>query len=100
MGIDHEYIQKHTPEDNGDIESFNNSLKTAYIWLNEIERFEDAKNLMEYVFNDYTTIRPYSSIKYLPHEEFERMWNESSEFKEGFQERRRVKHEREIRRRE
>ena len=31
LGIRSEYIQKHTPEDNGDIESFHNSLKTDYI---------------------------------------------------------------------
>ena len=30
-----EYIQKHTPEDNGNIESFHNSIKTDYIWPNE-----------------------------------------------------------------
>ncbi|MEM0134008.1 MAG: integrase core domain-containing protein [Thermoplasmatales archaeon] len=82
MGIDLEYIQKHTPEDNGDIESFHNSLKTDYIWPNEIERFEDAKNLIKYAFIDYNTMRPHSSIEHLPPEEFERMWNESSEFKE------------------
>ncbi len=39
MGIDHDYIQKHTPEDNGDIESFHNSLKTDYIWVNDIDTF-------------------------------------------------------------
>ena len=31
LGIRLEYIQKHTPEDNGDIESFHNSIKTDYI---------------------------------------------------------------------
>ena len=31
MGIKHEYIEKETPEDNGDIESFHNSIKTDYI---------------------------------------------------------------------
>ena len=31
LGIKSEYIQKHTPEDNGDIESFHNFLKTDYI---------------------------------------------------------------------
>ncbi len=35
--IQSEYIQKHTPEDNGDIESFDNSLKTDYIRVNGIE---------------------------------------------------------------
>jgi transposase InsO family protein len=35
-GIRLEYIQKHTPEDNGDIESFHNSLKTDYIWVTDL----------------------------------------------------------------
>ena len=30
LGIKSEYIQKHTPEDNGDIESFHNSLKIVH----------------------------------------------------------------------
>ena len=38
LGIKLEYIQKHTPEDNGDIESFHNSIKTYYIWPNEFRR--------------------------------------------------------------
>ena len=31
MNIEHEYIEKETPEENGDIESFHNSIKTDYI---------------------------------------------------------------------
>ena len=53
LGIKLQYIQKHTPEDNGGIESFHNSLKTDYIWVSDIETFEDAKKLMEYAFTDY-----------------------------------------------
>ena len=100
MGIDQEYIQKHTPEDNGDIESFHSSLKTDYIWTNDIETFEGAGALMEYAFLDYNTVRPHSSIEYLPPEEFERMWNESDQFREDFLEKRKMNHERKIRRRE
>ena len=43
LGIKSEYIQKHSPEDNGDIESFHNSLKTDYIWVTDLETFEDAR---------------------------------------------------------
>ena len=35
LGINLECIQKRTPEDNGDIESFHNSNKIDYIWPNE-----------------------------------------------------------------
>ena len=81
LGIKSEYIQKHTPEDNGDIESFHNSLKTDYIWVSDIETFEDAKKLMEYAFNHYNTVRPHSSIKYLSPDEFERRWNVDENFR-------------------
>ena len=74
LGIISEYIQKHTPEDNGDIESFHNSLKTDYIWVNDIETFQDAQNLMEEAFVDYNTVRPHSSILFLAPDEFERRW--------------------------
>ncbi len=80
LGLRSEYIQKYTPEDNGDIESFHNSLKTDYIWITDIDTFEDAKNLIEYAFKDYNTIRPHSSISFLPPDEFEKRWNESDEF--------------------
>lgn len=81
LGLRSEYIQKHTPEDNGDIESFHNSLKTDYIWITEIDIFENAKSLIEHAFKDYNTIRPHSSISFLPPDEFGRRWNESNEFR-------------------
>ena len=56
----------------GIFESIHNSLKTDYIWVNDIETFEDAKKLMEYAFNDYNIVRPHSSIEYLSPDEFER----------------------------
>jgi transposase InsO family protein len=39
---------------------------------------------MEYAFTDYNSTRPYSSIDYLPPDEFERRWNESSDFRKKF----------------
>ena len=84
LGIKSEYIQKHTPEDNGDIESFHNSLKTDYIWVNDIETFDDAKRLMEQAFIDYNAVRPHSSIDYLAPDEFERRWNEDESFRTEF----------------
>ena len=74
LGIRLEYTQKHTLYDNRDIESFRNSIKTDYIWVNDIEKFEDAKKLMEYAFTDYNTVRSRSSIEYLSLDEFERRY--------------------------
>ncbi|MEM0136680.1 MAG: hypothetical protein QXU18_15875, partial [Thermoplasmatales archaeon] len=55
---------------------------------------------MEHAFEDCKNVRSHSSVEYLTPKELERMWNENSEFKEDFLERKRVKHEREMRRRE
>ncbi len=94
LDIRSEYIQKHTPEDNGDIESFHSSLKMDYIWVTDLETFEDARNLIEYAFTDYNTIRPHSSISFLPPDEFEKRWNESEEFRNQFLENKKRKEER------
>ena len=99
LGIRSEYIQKHTPEDNGDIESFHNSLKTDYIWVTDLETFEDARKLMQYAFTDYNTVRPHSSISFLPPDEFERRWNESEDFRNKFLEERNRKEERILKKR-
>ena len=96
LNIPHEYIEKQTPEDNGDIESFHNSLKTDYIWPNDLESYEDAKELMEYAFNDYNNYRPHSSIGYLTPVEFEKQWNSSEEFRNKFLEEKRKKEERRL----
>ena len=96
LNIKHEYIKKQTPEDNGDIESFHNSLKTDYIWQNDLESYEDAKELMEYAFNDYNNYRPHSSIGYLTPVEFEKQWNISEEFRNKFLEDRMKKEERRL----
>ena len=43
----------------GSLESslFHNSLKTDYLWVNDLETFQDAENLMEHAFIDYNTVR-------------------------------------------
>ena len=99
LGIKHEYIKKHTPEENGDIESFHNSLKTDYIWVTDVETFEDGKKLMEYAFNYYNTVRPHSSIGYLPPEEFERRCAEDDNYRKKFVEDRKNREERRMKNR-
>ena len=85
LGINLEYIQKHTPEDNGDIESFPNSIKTDYIWPNEFRNFNDASVEIEKAFTDYNECRPHSSIDYLPPREFRRKFLNDSAFRERFE---------------
>ena len=99
LGIRPEYIQKQTPEDNGEIESFHNSLKTNYIWPNDLETFEDAKNLLEYAFYNYNTVRPDSFIEYLPLDEFERRLCQKDDFMDKFLEERKRKEEKRMKNR-
>ncbi|MDA8055567.1 MAG: hypothetical protein M0Z77_07985 [Thermoplasmatales archaeon] len=42
LRISLEYIQKHTPEDNGNIESFHSSLKTDYVWPYEFQDYRGS----------------------------------------------------------
>ena len=85
LGIKLEYIQKHTPEDNGDIESFHNSIKTDYIWPNEFMNFNDASIEIEKAFYDYNECRPHSSIDYLPPREFRRKFLNEPTFRIRFE---------------
>ncbi len=85
LGIKLEYIQKHTPEDNGDIESFHNSIKTDYIWPNGFRNFNDASTEIEKAFYDYNECRPHSSIDYLPPREFRRKFLNELTFRDRFE---------------
>ena len=87
-------------EGSGEIQAFTlHSLKTDYIWISDLETFEDAKKLMEYAFTDYNTVRPHSSIDYLPLDEFEKRWSENEDFRTEFMEERKRKEERRLKNR-
>ena len=62
LGIKLEYKQKHTPKDNGNIESFHNSIKTEYIWPYEFRDFHEASIGIKKAFIDYSECRPHSPI--------------------------------------
>ena len=49
MGFVQEFIEKSTPEQDGDIESFHMSLKTDYIWIREIKDFSECEKIIEYL---------------------------------------------------
>ena len=98
MGFVQEFIEKSTPEQNGDIESFHMSLKTDYIWVREIKNFSDGERIIERAFIDYNNIRPHSSIEYLAPKVFrERYLNDAgfrSMYDEKLENRRNKKKER------
>ena len=39
FGIKHEFIWKHTPEQNGHVESFHKTLKKEYLWRHEFANY-------------------------------------------------------------
>ena len=84
MGIYHEYIEKETPEENGDIESFHNSIKTDYIWINEINNFNNGKIIIEKAFYDYNNIRSHSTLDCYSPMQFLDKWNNDSSFREYY----------------
>ena len=84
LRISLEYIQKHTPEDNGNIESFHSSLKTDYVWPFEFSDFREASAAIDKAFTDYNEKRPHSSIDYLPPREFRRKFLNDWSFRESF----------------
>ncbi len=81
LGIRLEYIQKQTPEDNGNIESFHNSIKTDYIWPVDISNFQEGKDIIDHAFRDYNEKRPHSSILFLSPREFRKRWDSDPEFR-------------------
>ncbi len=85
FGIRIEYIQKHTPEDNEDIESFHNSIKTDYIWPNDFMDFYDGSIAFEKAFTNYNECGLHSSIDYLPPRKFRRKFLDDPAFRERFE---------------
>ena len=84
IGINHEYIEKKTPEKNGDIESFHDSIKIDYIWINEINNFNEGKEIIENAFNDYNNTRAHSTLDYYSPIQFLDKWNSDSSFREYY----------------
>ncbi|MCL4326583.1 MAG: IS3 family transposase [Candidatus Thermoplasmatota archaeon] len=84
LGFKQEYIEKNTPEDNGDIESFHNSIKTDYIWTNEFRTYEEVNRAIKEAYRDYNEERPHSTIEYMSPNEFIERWNVDENFGERY----------------
>ena len=72
LGIQHEFIWKHTPEQNGHVESFHGTLKLEYVWPHEFARFQDAKVVLARAFADCNNDRIHSALGYVTPNEFAR----------------------------
>ena len=71
LGIDHETIHPHTPEEDAFIESYFGHFKEDYIYSREFNNFEEFKDYMDWAVMDYNSVRPHSSLSYLTPDEFE-----------------------------
>lgn len=74
LGIDLKFIRIHTPEQNGHIESFHNTLKREYIWPHDFSNYQQAEAVIPEAFRDYNRNRLHSSLKYVPPDEFLASW--------------------------
>ena len=70
LGIKHEFIWHHTPEQNGHVESFHKTLKKEYIWPHEFANYQQAEVVLQKARNDYNTHRIHSALGYLTPDEF------------------------------
>ena len=70
LGIRHEFIWKHTPEQNGHVESFHGTLKKEYVWPHDFARFQDAEIVLAKAFVDYNEDRIHSALGYITPSEF------------------------------
>ena len=70
LGIRHEFIWKHAPEQNGHVGSFHGTLKKEYVWPHDFARFQDAEVVRAKVFVDYNENRIHSALGYITPSEF------------------------------
>jgi putative transposase len=64
LGLQHEVSRRHTPEDNGIVESFHKTLKSEYIWPCQFASFAEAERAIKEAFHDYNCNRIHSALKY------------------------------------
>lgn len=69
-GIQHRYIQKRSPWQNGYIESYFKTLQTEFLQENYFTTIDEASRKMKKFVNDYNTTRYHSAIRCTPHEKF------------------------------
>lgn len=66
MGISLKFILARTPEQNGYIESFHNTLKREYIWPHNFANYQQTEAVISEAFWDYNRNRLHSALKYVP----------------------------------
>ena len=69
-GIQHRYINKRSPWQNGYIESFFKTMETEFLKENYFTTIDEASTKMRDFVNDYNTTRYHSVIRCTPYEKF------------------------------
>jgi transposase InsO family protein len=71
-GIQHKYIQKRSPWQNGYIESYFKTLQTEFLQENYFTTIDQASTKMKEFINDYNTTRYHTTIRCTPCEKFKK----------------------------
>ena len=74
LGIKMKYTWIYTPQQNGHIESFHNTLKREYIWPHDCANYQEAEATISEAYRDYNQNRLHSALKYVPPDEFLAPW--------------------------
>ena len=77
LGIHLKFIWNHTPQQNGHIEPFHNTLKREYIWPHDFANYQEAEAVIAEAFLDYNQDRLHSALRYVPPKEFLTSWEET-----------------------
>ena len=83
LGIKVEHIWVSTPQQNGHVESFHNTLKRDYVHTRDFESFQDAAAWLAVARKDYNANRVHSSIGWVPPDEFLRLWERNNRQEDG-----------------
>lgn len=78
LGIKTEHIWVSTPQQNGHVESFHNTLKRDYVHTRDFESFQDAAAWLPTAHKDYNANRVHSSLGWVPPDEFLRLWERNN----------------------
>ena len=70
LGIRHEFVWKHMPEQNGHVRSFHVTLKREYVWPHGFARFQDAGVVLAKAFVDYNEDRITLALGHITPSEF------------------------------
>jgi len=71
-GIQHRYIQKRSPWQNGYIESYFKTMQTEFLKENYFTTIHEASRKMRELVKDYNTARYHSMIRCTPYEKFKK----------------------------